>query len=82
MSDGGWYACPNLMTGTVFGFYVTGTVAAPVCFNFMEVMAFTQEAIQLKANVIVSVIGTNNPTYPATNAKQYKVALLYTESAR
>jgi hypothetical protein len=79
MSDGGWYACPNLMTGTVFGFYLAGT---PVCFNFMEVMAFTQEAIQLKASVIVSVIGTNNPTYPSANAKQSKVALLYTESAR
>jgi hypothetical protein len=82
MSDGGWYACPNLMTGTVFGFYVTDKNASFVCFNFMEVMAFTQEAIQLKANVIVSVIGTNIPTYPAANAKQYKVALLYTDSAR
>lgn len=82
MSDGGWYACPNLMTGRVFGFYVTGTNATPACFDFMEVMSFTQEAIQLKANVIVSVIGTNNPVYPAANAKQYKVALLYTESAR
>jgi hypothetical protein len=48
MSDGGWYACPNSMTGTVFGFYATTNV----CLNFMEVIAFTQEAIQMKASEV------------------------------
>jgi hypothetical protein len=34
----------------------------------MEAMAFSQEAIQMNAGVTVSFTGTNDPTYPASNA--------------
>jgi hypothetical protein len=52
------------MIGTTFGLY-TNTESL----NFMEAMAFSQEAIQMNAGVTVSLIGTNDiPLYPAINA--------------
>jgi hypothetical protein len=44
MTDGGWYGCPNSMIGTTFGVYTISNYL-----NFVEVMAFSQEAIQMKA---------------------------------
>lgn len=44
MPDGGWNMCPSSMTGIVFGVYTTLTVM-----NFVEAMAFSQEAIQMNA---------------------------------
>ncbi len=41
-------------------------------------MAYSQEAIQMNAGVTVSVIGTNNPAYPASNALKNIVILLFT----
>jgi len=55
ITDGGWYACPNTIIGTVFGVYSTS-----LSLNFMEVTAYSQEAIQLGAGVIVSVQGTES----------------------
>jgi hypothetical protein len=51
------------MTGTTFGLFVTSDV-----FNFMEVAAYSQEAIQLNAGVTVSFLGTNTAGYPVSNA--------------
>jgi hypothetical protein len=63
MTDGGWYPCPNSMIGTTFGVYSNSAYL-----NFMEVMAYSQEAIHLNAGVTVSSLGTNIPGYPAINA--------------
>ncbi len=60
--DGGWYGCPNSMIGTTFGVYTTSNYL-----NLMEVMAFSQEAIQMNA-LSVSFLGTNDPLHPASNA--------------
>ncbi len=61
MTDGGWYPCPTTMIGTIFGVYTTSNAIL----NFVEAMAFSQEAIQMNAGVTVSFIGTNdNPSYP------------------
>ena len=51
------------MTGTVFGVYTTADYL-----NFMEVMAYSQEAIQTNTGVTVSFLGTNVYSYPASNA--------------
>jgi hypothetical protein len=51
MTDGGWYLCPNSMIGNIFGFYSTTQYV-----NFMEAMAFSQEAIQMNA-ILVSFLG-------------------------
>ncbi len=51
MTDGGWNLCPNSMIGTTFGFY-----SASEYVNFMEAMAFSQEAIQMNA-MLVSFLG-------------------------
>jgi hypothetical protein len=63
MTDGGWYSCPPSMIGKIFGIYSTTSA-----FNFMEAMAYSQEAIQMNVGVTVSFIGTNDPTYPVSNA--------------
>ena len=42
MTDGGWYACPNSIIGTTFGVYTKSTYV-----NFVEVMAYSQDAIQI-----------------------------------
>ncbi len=63
MTDGGWYLCTNSITGTTFGVFSTSTAV-----NFMEAMAFSQEAIQMNAGVTVSFTGTDEPAYPARNA--------------
>jgi hypothetical protein len=63
MTDGGWYSCATSIIGKIFGIYSTTDF-----FNFMEAMAYSQEAIQMNAGVTVSFIGTNDPTYPVSNA--------------
>jgi hypothetical protein len=63
MTDGGWYPCPTTMIGTTFGLYTTTNYL-----SFMEAMAFSQEAIQMNVGVTVSYIGTNDPSYPVSNA--------------
>ena len=40
MPEGGWYKCPNSMTGIVFSVYSTTQTV-----NFMEIMAYSQDAI-------------------------------------
>jgi hypothetical protein len=77
MPDGGWYPCPSTMIGTTFGIYSTTTYL-----NFMDAMAFSQQAIQMNAGVTVSCLGTNNLTYPASNTLQKIVVPLYTDTAR
>ncbi len=54
--------CPNSMIGTTFGVYSTTTFV-----DFVEAMAYSQEAIQMNA-LSVSFLGTNMPGYPASNA--------------
>jgi hypothetical protein len=63
MTDGGLYRCPNSMIGTTFGVYSNTEYL-----NFMEVMAYSQEAINLNSGVTVSFLGTNLPSYGASNA--------------
>ena len=75
MTDGGWYFCPTAMIGTTFGVYETTTVYV----SFMEVMAYSQEAIQMNA-LSVSFVGVNDPTVPITNALQNIVIILKTRS--
>ena len=58
---GGWSNCATSMTGTTFGVYDTESYL-----NFWEVMAYSQEAIQINAGATVSVIGTEiSPAYNA-----------------
>ena len=64
MTDGGWYGCPNSMIGTTFGVYTTSNYL-----NFVEIMAFSQEAIQMKA-LSVSSLGNNYPNFTVSNAIQ------------
>ncbi len=71
MTDGGWYLCPNSMIGTTFGVYTTTDY-----FNFMEAMAYSQEAIQMNGGVTVSFLGTNPASYPVSNALKNIVILL------
>jgi hypothetical protein len=73
MTDGGWYPCLTTMIGTTFGVFSTLERI-----NFMEAMAYSQEAIQMNAGVTVSFLGTNNPLYPVSNAIQNIVILLST----
>jgi hypothetical protein len=47
MSNGGWYLCPISMIGTTFGVYSKVEYV-----NFVEAMAYSQEAIHWKAAVI------------------------------
>ncbi len=60
--DGGWSMCPNSMIGTTFGVYTISNYL-----DFVEVMAYSQEAIHLNAGITMSFLGTNNPIYPITN---------------
>ena len=61
MTDGSWYVCLDSMTGTIFAIY-----SPTDFFDFIEVMLYSQEAIQMKA---LSAVATNSlATYPATNA--------------
>jgi hypothetical protein len=63
ITDGGWYLCPNSMIGTTFGVYSNMQVI-----NFVEVMAYSQEAIHFNAGVTTSFVGTNTATNSARNA--------------
>ena len=63
MADGGWYPCPNSMIGSTFGVYSNSEYV-----NFVEAMAYSQEAIHYKASVTVSILGTVASGYPASNA--------------
>ena len=66
MTDGGWYLCPTKMFGITFGVYSTSTYVV----SFMEIKAYSEEAIQIKASNTVSFEGTNLAGYPASNALQ------------
>jgi hypothetical protein len=57
------------MTGIVFGVYTTTETL-----NFMEAMAYSQEAVQMNA-LSVSFIGTQASTMPAINSLQNIVIL-------
>jgi hypothetical protein len=62
MTDGGWYMCPESMTGIIFGIHSFVSRIS----SFREVMLYSQEAIQMKA---LSAVATNPyPGYPASNA--------------
>jgi hypothetical protein len=63
MTDGGWHPCPNSMIGTTFGIYYKSKA-----FNFVEAMAYSQEAIHMNAGITISFMGTNDPQYPASNS--------------
>ena len=69
MLDGGWYMCTTSMIGIVFGVYSTTNVV-----NFMEAMAYSQEAVQMNAGVTVSFLGSNT-VYPVSNALQNIIIL-------
>ena len=62
-TDGGWYPCPKSLTGKTFGVYSSIKIL-----NFMEVMAYSQEAIQTNDGVTVSSIGTSEPNFIPSNA--------------
>jgi len=48
MIDSGWYMCPTALSGKVFGILQElNNNSNPV--NFLEVMVYSQEAIQLQA---------------------------------
>jgi hypothetical protein len=64
MTDGGWHPCPNSMIGTTFGVYTKSNDYL----NFMEAMAYSQEAIHLNPGITMSFLGKNNPIYPVSNA--------------
>lgn len=54
MPETGWYMCPNALNGTVFGFWHDVGVnwqSYPIhtFLGLIEVMVYTQEAIQLNA---------------------------------
>ena len=77
MTDGGWYKCPDSMTGIIFGVYSTTSLL-----HFMELMAYSQNAIQMGEGLVVSFLGTNNPTYPASNVIQNIVYLIHSTAGR
>ncbi len=61
MTDGSWYVCLDSMTGTIFAIYSPTDV-----FDFVEIMLYSQEAIQINA---LSAVATNPiTTFPASNA--------------
>jgi hypothetical protein len=63
MTDGGWYPCPNSMIGTTLGVYTKSNEL-----NFLEAMAYSQEAIHINPGITMSFLGTNNAPFPASNA--------------
>jgi hypothetical protein len=63
MTDGGWHPCPNSIIGTTFGIYSKSDYL-----NFMEAIAYSQEAIHMNPGITMSFMGTNDPGYPASNA--------------
>ena len=67
--------CSSSMAGIYFAIDAT-----TLFLNFVEAIAYTQEVIQMNAGVTLSVIGTNDPTYPASNALQKIVVLLSTSA--
>jgi hypothetical protein len=71
LTDGGWYVRQDSITGTIFGLYSTTDHV-----ELVEIMLYSQEAIQMKA---LSAVATNpNPSYPATNALKKIVGLFDT----
>jgi hypothetical protein len=54
MKDGGWYMCPEPMIGTTFGVYTSTNdfYSADDYLTFIEVMAYSQEAIQMNALLV------------------------------
>ena len=71
MSDGGWEPCQKTIIGKVLGVYST---TEPL--NFMEVMAYSEEAIQLGAGVVVSIKGTPDIDKPLNRVIQKNVSLI------
>ena len=69
ITDGGWYLCPTSITGTIFGFYTTSEYL-----HCLEVLVYTQEAIQLHG-LSTAFVGINNPAYPTNNVLQKFVIL-------
>jgi hypothetical protein len=63
MTDGGWHLCPISMIGTTFGVYTESDYL-----NFMEAMAYSQEAIQLNPGITMSFLGTKSADSPGSNA--------------
>ena len=53
MISGGWCNCDSWMTGNVFGVYTNNDIL-----SFMEVMAYTQKALQINPGVTVLIAGT------------------------
>ena len=51
------------MIGITFGVYTESNDL-----NFIEAMAFSQEAIHLNAGITMSFLGTNVAGFPASNA--------------
>ena len=49
ITDGGWYLCETAMTGTILGVFKTYEYL-----QFMEIMAYSQEAIQMNFGVTFS----------------------------
>jgi hypothetical protein len=53
MMNGGWCNCASPITGTVFGVDSNYAIV-----SFIEVMAYTQKALQINTGVTVTSIGT------------------------
>ncbi len=73
MTNGGWYMCLNSMTGTIFGLYSTTDYL-----DFVEIMLYSQEAIQM--NALSAVASNPDVSFPAANAIQKLVVLLATST--
>jgi len=63
MTDGGFYMCSSIMQGNVFGFWMYADY-----FNFMEAMAYSQEAIQMNALSTSIISGSAHSGHPISNA--------------
>lgn len=70
MSDGGWCNCAPSMTGTVFSVYSNIAIV-----SFMEVMAYTQKALQINTDVTVTSIGAELFPFVINNAGSKTVIL-------
>jgi hypothetical protein len=70
MTNGGWYMCQDSMTGTIFGLYSTTDYI-----DFVEIMLYSQEAIQM--NALESVATNPWTSAPAANALKKLVVLYY-----
>jgi len=75
MTESGFYMCTPALPGKVFGIYY---VAAEVLYvNFLEVMVYTQEAIQLNALSSTVLTGTTSSLPPSNAMQNIVVAALW-----